>query len=182
MWSWSRLPTMGTHWLSNCPWMLSKQCAKCSSCAETGPLMETQKQSLEKHFKCFLLDSILTVWFECKMPPRDMCVKTRSPVAGTVLGTVVETLNWGWSFMALVQAGICIKSCLRLPGQYGCHWRSFAWYGHQEAALPCLLPCKVWYPLWSHEPEINFPLLNIALSGILSQQQEKSPMQQGRVN
>lgn len=29
------------------------------------------------------------------MPPRDMCVKTRSPVAGTVLGTVVETLELG---------------------------------------------------------------------------------------
>lgn len=29
------------------------------------------------------------------MPPRDTCVKTRSPVAGTVLGTVMETLELG---------------------------------------------------------------------------------------
>lgn len=29
------------------------------------------------------------------MPPRDTCVKTRSPVAGTVLGTVTETLELG---------------------------------------------------------------------------------------
>lgn len=66
MWRWSRLP----RGVSCPPWVPTgyptarehqvKQCAKWGSCAETGPLVEIQKWSLKKHFKCFLLDSIST--------------------------------------------------------------------------------------------------------------------------
>lgn len=182
MWRWSKLPTLGTHWLLNCPWKSSKQCANWDSCAETGPLMEIQKWSLEKHFKCFLLDSVSTFWFECEMPPRDMCVKTWSPVAGTVLGTVMETLELGlvlhgsgpgWHlYLALFNASWSIW----LPLKELC----LVWPSKSCSAMSPALQGV--YPLWSHEPEINFPPLNMPLSGILSQQQEKPRVQQERVS